>query len=695
MKNTQTARPPTSAAAANFPEIIPEPQIVVLTGDTVQRPDGITLTEVPEEASDIAGQFARRVGVGNYRVSLEMDSNLAPSQAPEAAWPEAYALEVGPDAAHLRARTVSGLQWGLQTLNSILHAIPTPGGIPSASITDWPTMATRGIFVENKWGPDLMELEDWKYVIDYLAERKMNALGIGLYGCWCVQYDGQITEFMMTPLPGYPELQTPKTIRWYSPAHDRWEELTYLPRIFEQDFLSEIVAYGQQRGVTVFPFVNSLGHNTLIPRLCPEFSARDAQGNPRGTGYCLSNPETRKFVTQWYQHICEHYFKPYGVDIFHIQMDEVWEDFCECPNCRQQPREKMLQEWAITLVKHLVDCGVSHVVMYNDQFTRHMQALDETFIQRLREEDLLDKLIVDWWGYSNTAIRPGDHPRLGQGLRAWVKPMTCYYNWSRYQPYQHNVALVLEMGHAEGAEGANSYSVFDPAWGLDFDILAEYAWNFRGAGPVHRFEEKWARVRGDGAVLEAVRWLDRAAPLAQPLAYYDYTYPNPEQPYPRHYPEEPLEQLTDKSSDLQFIAEAASRARRLIDGRTDELSRNLLAEAARMEGLAVVFQRLRQVRASIYSLAEPGGASQVSGTGALAGDVREAQAVLAEMMGIIESNKPPYMVPSCLRDLSVLYEFLGQLSDDIDEAGRGERAWSDVRWFVEGCVAQRGFAKKG
>ncbi len=692
MNHTPISSPPTAASAARFPHLIPEPQIVRLRRGAVERPAGISL-EADEDVRSLGRQLLTTFGEGDYRVTVRLDAEFAPSQAPQAAWPEAYALEINPREARLTARTLQGARWGIKTLGAILAAVPPHSTIPAATVVDWPTLSTRGIFVENKWGPDLMTLDDWRAVIDYLAERKMNTMGIGLYGCWCVQYDGRITEWIMTPVPDHPQLRREWTIRWYSPTNEQWQELTYLPRIFEEDFLGEIVAYGREQGVTVVPFVNSLGHNTLIPRLLPEISARDAQGNPRGTGYCLSEPKTREFVTGWYEHIFKKYFQPHGVEIFHIQMDEVWEDFCQCPRCSKHPREKMLQEWVITLARHLVNCGVKDVVLYNDQFTRHMDALDETFIQRLREEGLYEHVIVDWWWYDNDRIDPKVHPRIGRGLRAWVKPMTCYFNWARYNPYVHNIALMLEMAHAEGAEGAVSYSVFDAAWGREFDILAEYAWNFRGAGPVHRFEEKWAQVRADDEVLEAVRWLDRAAATAGygVLNYYTYTYPRPNKPYPRHYPQEPLEQLTGRREALEFIAHAGARARDLLADRSGELARNLLAEAARIEAYGVYFASLLQVKEAVDKLARgPSAAATAPGGLVLAELVERARAAVVEAMRIIEANKPHYMVPSYLRDLSVLYEFVLQLGEDIRQAQEGRRDWAQVRWFVEIPVAQRG-----
>ncbi|MGC9319916.1 MAG: BREX system Lon protease-like protein BrxL, partial [Armatimonadota bacterium] len=353
--------------------------------------------------------------------------------------------------------------------------------------------------------------DHYGFVIDYLAERKLNNLGIGLYGCWCVQYDGEITEWINVPVPDHPELKREWTIRWYSPTDCKERQITYLPPIFEHDFFGDVVAYGQERGVEVIPYVNSLGHNTLIPRIIPEFAAKNESGEPQGYGYCLSNPDVVEFVTGWYEHIYETYLKPHGVHTFHIQLDEVGTKFCRCPECSQRPMEEMFQDWAITLAKHLVSVGVENVVMYNDQFTRHMEAWDEAFVERLREEGLIDHVIIDWWWYSNESINPQADPMMGFGVRSWVKPMTCYYNWSRWDPRKRNVDKMLQRAQADRAEGAASYSVFDEAWGLEFDALAEYAWNPRGAGPIHLFEEKWAQVRGDGDVLEARRWLDRAA----------------------------------------------------------------------------------------------------------------------------------------------------------------------------------------
>lgn len=683
--------PASAASAAAFPELIPEPQLVNRFAGAVQSPGEVELSvNVPGFADDRAcAAFCGLVGTGKYSVQAEVSEDFAPQEVPEDALDEAYQLDIMSEGAVLTARTAAGIRWGLTTLADVLKAIPAHGSIPAARILDWPTLKTRGIFMENKWGPDLMELDDWKALVDFLADRKMNNLGISLYGCWDRrQYDGRFTEWLMAPIPDHPEIKREWTIRWYSPEKDAEQQITYLPPMFEKDLFGEIIAYGQSRGVEVIPYVNSLGHNTLIPEFIPKFAAKNEAGEPQHFGYCTSNPDLIKFVTGWYQHIYEKYLKPNGVHTFHIQMDEVGQDFCRCSECSRMSLEQLLKDYTVLLIKHLVSIGVQNVVIYNDQFTRHLgkNTLDEAFMQRLRDEGVFENVIVDWWAYRNECTLPDVHPKDGLGLRAWVKPMTCYYNWSRWDPRQRNVAVMLELGHREGAEGAASYSVFDPAWTLEFDALAEYSWNFRGVGPIQRFEDKWGQVRADADVVEAIRWLDatECARLLQVLSYYTYTYEQADKPWPRPYPEEPVANTADRAAEIAFMARAGARARCLLKGRSDEISRNLIVEAARLQAHGAMFTVLIEMWNAIAA-----GSVEPADARVYAPRVQEALDLVIETMVLIERNKPAYLIPSYMRDMSVLHEFLVQLTGDLGEVIEGKRQWSDVRFSVAKNIAQR------
>ena len=185
----------------------------------------------------------------------------------------------------------------------------------------------------------------------------------------------------MVPVEGEDDLVAWHHLRWYSGAEGEWKEANYLPTLAQPNVFTEVINYGRERGVNVVPYVNSFGHNTFFPRMRPELSAKDADGNPTGVGYCITSKETRAFVEKFYTSIIERYF-PHGIEFFHVQMDEVWPDYpwpddpqkvgepwCQCETCRAHAKEKNLQDYVIWLVGMLVSKGVGKVVMWNDQIS--------------------------------------------------------------------------------------------------------------------------------------------------------------------------------------------------------------------------------------------------------------------------------------------------------------------------------------
>ncbi len=100
----------------------------------------------------------------------------------------------------------------------------------------------------------------------------------------------------------------------------------------------------------------------------------------------------------------------------------------------------------------LREAGVETVVLWNDQMTRHMDLIDQ-FVERIRREGLEEHVVVEFWCYAPDKLDESVHPRLADGLRTWVMPMGCYYNWSWYRSNLDNIALMATMGEQEGAEG--------------------------------------------------------------------------------------------------------------------------------------------------------------------------------------------------------------------------------------------------
>lgn len=548
--------------------------------------------------------------------------------------------------------------------------VSNPNAASSSANSHKPVFAHRGLFIEDKWGPDLMELADWQDIVDWMAENGMNTLTIGLYGCWTVQYNNQITEFLMVPLPGHPEINTPKTIRWYSALDEQWKSLEYLPRIYEQDFLGELVAYGQERGVEVSGLFNSLGHNTLIPRHIPQISAVDEDGKPTSYSYCLSNPETLQTVGGWYQQIWRKYFAPHGCKHFHLGLDEVTKEvgcdprdwyreldpWCKCEKCRQRPDGDLFIDYVIGLVQMLREVGVERIILMNDQMTRHMSFIDK-FVERVREEGLEDHVVVEFWWYVPDQLDESVHPRLADGLRTWVMPMGCYYNWSWYRSNLDNIALMATVAEQEGAEGLHAYSVWDWAQEPEYALLAQCGQ--QGAKATEDFLPRYcsARFGSDAsAVQRAIEVLREVAgnPSLHKTYYYQYTYIHPDEPYPRPYPQSALAALAegDAYANLQQVVGLCRQARRdlaEVSDQADLVITNLTAELWRCQALAGCFAWLLTQEGT----AEASQRGQ-SDNEAIPRTKEDARDLLLSAMREIEQRKVHYMVPSVLRDLSKL-----------------------------------------
>ena len=694
--------------------LIPTPKKIELSFGVVKpfRHLRISGRQGDADLRRVVGRLGIEVVDADAAYSFEVHRGSVGASGVQADCSEAYHLELLPEKATLKATTEQGIRNGVATFLQVARILQRGALIRAAVIDDWPDMTRRGIFMEDKWGSDLMGFSDWKELVDFLAAYKLNVLGVGLYGCWCVQYRGEVTEFLMVPVPGRPELQTEKTIVWYSPREGRWESATYLPRMYCEDFFGALVAYGRTRGVNVIPFVNSLGHNTLFPRLVPEISARDASGRPTGYGYCLSSPQTWEFITSLYGSIADRYLLPNASEFFHIQMDEIYtvigadpadpkktvDPECKCAACQSTPVGTRIQEYIIRLATFLCERGMQNVVIWNDQLTRHMDLVDDAFVERLKAGGIYDNVVLHWWWYDNQQIHERVNPKLGRGLRGWVGPMTCYYNWSYYRINHPNIAKMLAMGHATGAEGAVSYSTYDPSCDFDFALLAQTAWNADAAQDpevVDHTMSKFARLTCEAEaqmLVDGLRALELASmdAVVRNIVYYTYTYPATEREYPRPYPLEALQGFEGgrvSLSDLQTMQRWASHAREgldlLAERCPDAMVRNLRVEALRFEALATVFIQLLQVRKTL---------AQNPATGELEGQaqlVQNLSGAFLIQMGVVENDKPAYMLPSVLRDLSVLYEFLLQLSDDLKQATVGSIAVDDVRWYVEPCCAQR------
>ena len=520
------------------------------------------------------------------RLAVEPDSALLEGHA-EA---DAYAVRVTESGAELVGRDAGGALYAVQTFAQLLDGDADCLTLPCCEIVDWPSFPTRGLFLEDRYGSDFLDKEDWLKAIDYFAQMKLNSLTVGIYGCWCQQFDGMISEFLYVPFRKYPQLKTPRHLKYFDVQSRKWVyRENVLPTMFEEDFFGEIIAYAKERNITVKPLMNSYGHNTLIPRLLPELSAKDENGCDTGFGVCTSSDETYRIMGDLYDEIIDRYLAPNGIDAIQIGLDEVWEGigmdavdpfkfhtpFCKCEKCRTKERSELMIEYIIRLCHHLKNRGMRSVYIYQDMLQYEFNVLDERLAQRLRDEGLHDTVVIDWWDYAREDRLFRGKP-LNSCFRSIIKSFTGYYHWSLPMEYLTNIRGCARLAQEHGFEGMEAYSSLAHCHDKSYRYLAELAWNIDTLDDQPDFLKRYAASCFPGAgtaaehalalmsdVTDALRFDDQmGANHLFRLDYYNYTYVKADKPYPRRFPEEVFEVIHAKEEEY---AAAFSRIRTMAE----------------------------------------------------------------------------------------------------------------------------------
>ncbi|MDO4867517.1 MAG: family 20 glycosylhydrolase [Clostridia bacterium] len=506
---------------------------------------------------------------GSYIIRLVVDPS-DPAFAAHAV-SDAYALRIGEGEAALVGRDDGGLYYAVVTFLQALQIENDRVSIPLGRVVDWPSFPIRSLFIEDRYGSDFLTKEDWFSAINYFAGMKYNQLTVGLYGCWCQQYDGMISEYLYVPFHSHPELQTPRNVRYYSPSKHGWvRHDNVLPVMFRDNYFGELVAYARARNIRVQPLVNSYGHNTLFPRLMPEISAKDEQGRDTGFGLCISDERTYQRMFELYDEIIDRYLLPNGMDSFHLGLDEVWEGigmdaedpfrfhtpFCKCEKCGARPRSELMIEYVIRIAKHLKEKGMRHVYFYYDMFFNIFKVLDESMWRKFREAGVDDVITIDWWDYSSEDGLFPNQP-LDRHFHGIAKPITGYYHWSTPVEYLDNIRGVTHIAQKYGLDGLEGYSSYEKIHDRSYCVLADLAWNAADADRLDAVLDDYASMRfpgggeavrralGDMIGVQSDNFMYGSTPRNRfmKLDYYTYTYVKAGEPYPRRFPEEAFEEI--------------------------------------------------------------------------------------------------------------------------------------------------------
>lgn len=496
---------------------------------------------------------------GKYEICLEITG----SEAELASKSEAYIIDITENSAHLIASDEAGAYYAAVTFAKLIHRKGNSILLPCCRILDYPRYKTRGHFMECRYGSDFMTQKDWENAIDYLSEMKINKVVCGLYGCWGRQYDGEFAEYLYIPFKKYPDLKTPRHIKYYSAKkRSMIYKKDILPTMFADDYYGELTKYGKKRNIELIPLFNSLGHNTLLPRVFPEISAIDENGNFSSLGFCTNNDKTYEILFGIYDEIIDKYLAPNGIDSFEIGLDEVWKliglnpanlqeersPFCQCDKCRGKEYAGLMVDYIIKITKHLKEKGINNVYVYHDMLFKGGFLTEET-AQRFKDEGIYDNIVIDWWSYNidpakNFSGRPDDVNGL---FRSVGKPITGYFHWNMPTQGNNNIYIINQISHKHNFEGMIAYSSFEYCYDFNYQVFAECAWRGTDAADVHELLERYAYTNfGDvySGALRALETVQEFTPgrystinhAASLFEYYVSSYLYREKEYPVNYP---------------------------------------------------------------------------------------------------------------------------------------------------------------
>lgn len=326
-----------------------KPGVFVINADTIlcSAPEFVAI------ANAMARQFRRATGFPLEVVSpgtanaanaiyLLMDRSL------EAQGDEAYRIEVMPRQIRLSAPRRPGAFYACQTLRQLLpHAIeetrPSEAvawNVPCVDIVDSPRFSWRGYMLDS--ARHFQTPDEIKRLMDLLALHKINRLH------WHLIDD----QGWRLPVPAYPELIRQAAFRPNANAF-----LNYRPKespdnyggYYSHEEIRALVAYAQERNITVVPEIEMPGHTLAALVAYPELSCRGTRPGELGETwiykdvYCAGNDDTFVFL----EAVLDVVLDLFPSSWIHVGGDEVPKDrWQECPKCRERIRKEGLRNEA-------------------------------------------------------------------------------------------------------------------------------------------------------------------------------------------------------------------------------------------------------------------------------------------------------------------------------------------------------------
>ena len=240
---------------------------------------------------------------------------------------EGYKLSVNKKGVLVKGKSVSGVLNGFQTLVQICSAKDVKKGtIPFVKIEDYPRFEWRGMMLDvSRQFFDKQTVENY---IDWLAAHKMNVFHWHLTddNGWRAEIKSMPDLTKKGAWRGPGEVLLPS----YGSGNKRYGGF------YTQEEIKEVVAYAQDRGISIMPEIEIPGHSRAVTAAYPEIGCvttqetKSVQGEVKNV-WCVGREENYQILDS----ILREFSEMFPFEYIHVAGDEVnranWE---HCPKCK-------------------------------------------------------------------------------------------------------------------------------------------------------------------------------------------------------------------------------------------------------------------------------------------------------------------------------------------------------------------------
>ena len=315
-------------------------------------------------ASGFLNSFIKSISGNELSVNAKKNKSiLLEIKKTETIGDEGYLLNVSPTHVSITANTKAGIVYGLQSLIQLLPQIRTNAAliVPCLNITDYPRFKYRGMHLDvcrHFFSADMV-----REYINLMASYKFNTFH------WHLTDD----QGWRIEIKRYPKLTSVgawradrRGIPWSQCEPTKSGEATTYGGFYTQQQIKEIVAYAQERNITIIPEIEMPGHSEAALAAYPELSCTQQPQTtitggiyPKGiqSNYCVGNDSVFAFL----QNVLTEVMQLFPSKYIHIGGDEVdktsWKNCAKCQSLKAKlglKDEDELQSYFIHRIEKFV-----------------------------------------------------------------------------------------------------------------------------------------------------------------------------------------------------------------------------------------------------------------------------------------------------------------------------------------------------